>query len=476
MRKRASTFHHTASPFAEEHEKDEDRVPVPTPSDGGLHESILRSPPILEFHHAAMDELDVPLEESDVGHRPSYEAVSPNTQHARPQLFRKNKSSISLRGHTQHTLLLASPDVEVGPGLFTPMSSTFMSFAAAKRVQDPLNSQRANFPAFAPASIDGQQYGGGIFLFDTSLSTTQQPTSPRSPMISPLPTSLEPCPESFLLRPFWLMRALQQTITHPRGGYLSTKLFVPREVWQTRGVKLKLVEDKVSNCDLLTAALGRLANTDTYDADAVMDELQSFEEVMERVQTTFTKKLGSDVGVHGVAGIFKDASAATVASAMGNAPGSDGAHADKAAKSNSGKSYLTSWRKLRNKSSGAPIATHHQAGVGALKTPTEKDQHTMPSVPMTSFVPVERRGNKRDARNMSFDGPNQEYMGSLARLFDGVQVLGKSSSYSSSALQNPTTSTAEATVRPSQTAYVASISLTSLSHHECTCTWLFKRG
>jgi hypothetical protein len=221
------------------------------------------------------------------------------------------------------------------------------------------------------------------------------------------------------------MRAISSTIVHPRGGFLTTKMFVPREVWQMRGVKLKMVEEKVANCDLLTAALGRLAGVDTYDADAVMDELQSFEEVMERVQAALTKKLGNDVGVHGVAGMFKDASAATVANAMGNAQGSDSAAAsDKAAKSNSGKSYLSSWRKLRNKSSAAPL--NSSSAMHGNKS--EKDQHNMPSVPMTTFVPVERRGgNKRDARNLVFEGPNKEYMGSLARLFDGVQVLGKSS-------------------------------------------------
>ena len=33
---------------------------------------------------------------------------------------------------------------------------------------------------------------------------------------------------------------------------------------------------------------------------------------------------------------------------------------------------------------------------------------------------------------MSFEGPNRDYMGSLARLFEGVQVLGKSFSSISS--------------------------------------------
>ena len=55
----------------------------------------------------------------------------------------------------------------------------------------------------------------------------------------------------------------------------------------------------------------------------------------------------------------------------------------------------------------------------------------MASVPMTSWIPVERRGQKSapNLKNMTFDGPQKEYMGSLARLVQGVGILGKSFSF-----------------------------------------------
>jgi hypothetical protein len=218
------------------------------------------------------------------------------------------------------------------------------------------------------------------------------------------------------------MRAMASTITHPKGGFLTTRLFVPREVWQTKGVKLTSVEDKISSCDLLTAALGRLAGVDTYDADALMEELQNFEEVMERVQMTFVKKLGNDVGISGLANIFKDAAGATPAASSGQAPDVTTSGAERT-KSKESKGYLNSWRKLRSKSSG-PVAGSQTSRV--VNKMAEKELPGLQSVPMTSYVPVERRGQKRDARNMTFDGPHREYMGSLARLFEGVQVLGKS--------------------------------------------------
>ncbi|KAI6838946.1 hypothetical protein KC342_g3752 [Hortaea werneckii] len=418
-RKRASTIHHSPSPkrFEDEPRTGLDRdfsaglTLAPTQSDT-VHNNILTSPPSLDMSSAASGEV---RPQTSIAHeqRRSLDESPGELRSAKPNLFRKNKSSVSLR---EDRVLLSSMD-EATPSISTPMSSTFMNIAN-KRSHDPLTSQRTKFPSLDPG-YSGMLNSGGAYLFDTSLTNEAPPTSPRSPTTPAQPAELEACPESFLLRPFWLMRALESTLIHPKGGFVTTKLFIPREVWQTRGVKLKAVEDKVANCDLLTAALGRLAGVDTFDADAVMEELQSFEEVMERVQGVLAKKLGSDVGLQGVSTLFKEAAAAGSTSATGTGQTAEAASGpEKAAKSKEGKSYLNSWRKLRNKSSGTPL-TSSQVG----KAATEKEAPSMASVPMTSFVPIERRGNKKDVRNLAFEGPQKEYMGSLARLFEGAQVL-----------------------------------------------------
>ena len=207
------------------------------------------------------------------------------------------------------------------------------------------------------------------------------------------------------------MRNLASTLTHPKGGFLTSRLFVPREVWQVKSMKLKYLEDKIANCDMLTAALGRLAWVDTYDADAVMEELESFEDVLERVQNTLGKKLGSEVGTGGLNSLFKDASAS--ASATTNSSLSP----DAAAGSEKAKGYFSSWRKLRQKSSGAPVAGGPTAK-NSHKT-ADKEASNMSSVPMTSFVSLDRRGTKKDIKNHIFEGPNKDYMSSLARLFEG---------------------------------------------------------
>ncbi|KAL4761888.1 uncharacterized protein BDW70DRAFT_159199 [Aspergillus foveolatus] len=246
----------------------------------------------------------------------------------------------------------------------------------------------------------------GLYLFDSYIHSPASPGSPNAlDPNSPLP--LEPCPESFLLRPFWLMRCIYQTIAHPRGGYLSTKLFVPREVWRVKNVKIKAVEEKISNCDLLTAALLKLSKVDTYDADAVLEEMQAFESVLDQVQMSLSKKVGNEVGVQGAMPLFKTApilddpaTADAMPSKMSNGPS---------------KSYLSSWRKLRSKNPGF--------GATALSNSKEasKDHLTISSLPMTP-IPNAQHSNRNIAQ-VQFDGPHANYMSALARLCDAAQVL-----------------------------------------------------
>lgn len=433
-RKRASTFHHSPSASMTDEEQ-RNRIfgsdvligaPLEASSSDQHHEQILQSPPTIDLDPKTQPSGFDSILASNDGH--GVDEHPGGLRPSKPGLFRKNKSSISLRDHQAMLSLRDDSD----PTVSTPMSATFATLKP-KQSLEPLTAQRTAFPSFSAPAFDGQHVNGA-YLFDTSLSATQAPPSPSSTESSQ-PPGLEACPESFLLRPFWLMRAIGSSITHPRGGFVTNRLFVPHDVWQTRGVKLKSLDEKIANCDLLTAALGRIAGVDTYDADAVMEELQGFEEVMERVQATLAKKLGSDVGVHGAMPMFRDASSMSSGSSTA-APSSDAASGttDKATKSNSGKSYLSSWRKLRSKSSGTPLSTvgnASKAASGLAAMGDKGESHTMASVPMTSWIPVERRGQKSapNLKNMTFDGPQKEYMGSLARLVQGVGILGKSLSF-----------------------------------------------
>ncbi|KAJ6134316.1 hypothetical protein N7523_000638 [Penicillium sp. IBT 18751x] len=248
---------------------------------------------------------------------------------------------------------------------------------------------------------------GGLDILDCNIHSPTALGRPNS-LVANAPLPLEPCPESFLLRPFWLMRCLYQTLAHPHGGYLSAKLFVPRDAWRVKNIKIKCLEDKVSNCDLLTAALLKLAQVDTYDADAVLEEMQSLESVLDQVQTALSKKLGHEVGVHTSMPLFRS-----------NPTSDDGAHSDPPLSRTSGtsnKSYLPTWKRLRAKTSGnsaTPSAT-------PSARESNKDSFLSNSLPM---APSPTPHAKRNVTQLEFSGPSANYMGALARLFDAAQVI-----------------------------------------------------
>ena len=248
----------------------------------------------------------------------------------------------------------------------------------------------------------------GLYLFDSYIHSPTSPGSPN-PLATNSPLPLEPCPESFLLRPFWLMRCIYQTIAHPRGGYLSTKLFVPRDVWRVKNVKLKGVEEKISNCDLLTAALLKLSKVDMYDADAVLEEMQTFESVLDQVQMSLSKKIGSEVGVQGAMPLFKAAQALDDVTTFDAPP--------PRVSNGPSKSYLSSWRKLRSKNSGF--------GAGSMPSSKEpsKDHLTISSLPMTPIPNAQHAS--RNISQVQFNGPNANYMSALGRLCDAAQILGE---------------------------------------------------
>ncbi|KAL2265070.1 hypothetical protein VTJ83DRAFT_7580 [Remersonia thermophila] len=345
----------------------------------------------------------------------------------RPNL-RKNYSSSSLKSLRTRNLSISHAEETSDHSPATPFSTHFGS-----RLPPAVPSLPAGIKDRVISSSNGGGNTTGLHLFENHFHSPDRPGSPN-PMTPDAPAPLEPCPTDTLLRPFWLMRCLYQTLCHPRGGYLSTKLFVPRDVWRIKGVKLKNVEDKIANCDLLTAALQRLARVDTCDADAVLEEMQALEAVLEQVQATLTKKLGNEVGVAGVGAMFKDAAAA--------AASGDGSDLAAMPRSGSvvGKGSGFSWRRLRSKNSSANLpglsaaasGSSSRAGsaAGAASTTNVNEagkdgssgsSSYHPSLPMTEHPT--RRPVKRDLPNVVFTGPNAGYMASLARLFDAAQMI-----------------------------------------------------
>ncbi|KAI1171005.1 hypothetical protein F4777DRAFT_591562 [Nemania sp. FL0916] len=338
-----------------------------------------------------------------VGQEDDARTDSPSS--ARPGI-RSNYSSTSLKSKSRQISLSHHDDADPLP--MTPLSQQVSNSSVSRLPAHPVPPTPIT-TALADKMVSNV---GGLHLFDSDFHSpaARSPLSPhydqqQNPEI-PLP--LEPCPSEPMFRPFWLMRALYQTLAHPRGGYLSNRLFVPHDAWKVKGVKLRNIEDKTSQCDLLTAALLKLARVDSTDADAVLDEMQSFENILETVQATLSRRLGAEVGTQGVAAL-KD---------------------EKEAETPSGGAF--SWRRLRSKGSAVNLASTY----GAKTNGTGGATSAVPGIPegevtspggFVSSLPMvahpSSRPAKRDVSSVKFDGPNANYMASLARLFDAAQAV-----------------------------------------------------
>lgn len=409
--------------------------PAPLPKDDPKSVTALASRPRPNIARAVTSQLTTPIEPMASQELPRPSATPKLTQapaksigeplvsgspgraitkvSSAPEGLRKNASSTSLKSRN---LMVATPELpDTSPG--TPVSGTWPQTVDSKRVFGA-PAPAMPTPTAANFIVNGLPTGG-MHLFEDHIRSSEDPSTPnQATMVAPAP--LEPCPESFLLRPFWLMRCLYQTLAHPRGGYVTSKLFVPRDVWRVKNVKLKGIDEKVSSCDLLTAALLKLGKVDTLDADAVLEEMQSLEGVLDQVRASLTKKLGGEVGVHGASSLFK-ASAGTTDDSGNAEPLSS-----KSSNASSGKSYLAGgWRKLRSKSSGAGFT--NTVNTAAVRE-GGKDTLSMSSLPMTP-TPTSKPP-KRSVSQIQCAGPHANYMGALAKLFDAVQVLGKKSLFS----------------------------------------------
>lgn len=329
---------------------------------------------------------------------------------SRPPALRKNFSSNSLKSMKTRNLSITNIDEysDVSPG--TPLSNQFGSAPAARLPAMP--SLPTPVAAAFRDRVTSGSAAGGFHLFDNDIHSPASPGEPNAPSEdAPLP--LEPCPTDVMLRPFWLMRALYQTLAHPKGGYISNKLFVPRDAWRVKGVKIKGMEEKTSQCDLLTAALQKLARVDSEDADALLEEMQSFENVLEQAQVFLTRRLGNEVGVQGAGTMFKDADGVFEADGKpvprNNSVSAKGAF---------------SWRRLRSKTSSTGLGGAYGQGGGKKEVaiPGGLDGMSLATLPMTNH-PTSKPG-KRDAMGVQFSGPNAHYMAALARLFDAAQTIG----------------------------------------------------
>eukprot|EP00160_Parvularia_atlantis_P013786 Unigene3057_Nuclearia_a/m.9402 Unigene3057_Nuclearia_a/g.9402 ORF Unigene3057_Nuclearia_a/g.9402 Unigene3057_Nuclearia_a/m.9402 type:complete len:325 (-) Unigene3057_Nuclearia_a:60-1034(-) len=105
----------------------------------------------------------------------------------------------------------------------------------------------------------------------------------------PIGTMPETAPSDPLRRPYWLMKLLALTMT--RGGYMTPKLYVPRNVWFQQGAKFTAIESKFTNCETILIWLQKLQDETLTDTNKVSKDLDEFIAQLENVQNALARKL-----------------------------------------------------------------------------------------------------------------------------------------------------------------------------------------
>lgn len=200
------------------------------------------------------------------------------------------------------------------------MPTTPMSFGYPASMENSIynvpgisvGNDDATGEAISPTST---QQGGLSRTAPSHATSFLEPETPASAMFqqhsqaSPVkgPTVEYQAPPSDIMRvPFHFMRQIRTSILS--GAYLTPRLYIPKQLWGQPSMKLVHTETKVRMLDLLLNGLesiGRAGDVLLLDgqikagntgskidaANRLMRELESFEGMLDGVQSTLAKKL-----------------------------------------------------------------------------------------------------------------------------------------------------------------------------------------
>jgi len=99
----------------------------------------------------------------------------------------------------------------------------------------------------------------------------------------------EMLPQKIILRPFWLMRLLSRSMYE--GGYLTPRVYVPKQLWYQKGVKYVAIETKYQACINLLQHLQKIKDTNVENPSEIYEVLVILESETSAIQNMLAKKL-----------------------------------------------------------------------------------------------------------------------------------------------------------------------------------------
>lgn len=106
-------------------------------------------------------------------------------------------------------------------------------------------------------------------------------------------------PGEILLRPYWLMKILQKTLTRSdaveTGTFLSRELFIPGDTWLLSNCKIRAEDEKMKCYQLLIESLQNIIDSRAGDVVILLQSLDGLTKAMDAAQSLLTKKLGIEL-------------------------------------------------------------------------------------------------------------------------------------------------------------------------------------
>ncbi|EMR09738.1 hypothetical protein PNEG_01923, partial [Pneumocystis murina B123] len=106
-------------------------------------------------------------------------------------------------------------------------------------------------------------------------------------------------PKDSIEKTYWLMKILQKLlipfIIKSEGSYITPRLFIPKDIWYVKNVKLKGEEEKIKVCESLIFTLNKIKSLKQDDLQSLIRELVYLDNMVDIFRFWLLKKFGTEV-------------------------------------------------------------------------------------------------------------------------------------------------------------------------------------
>ncbi|KTW28113.1 hypothetical protein T552_01974 [Pneumocystis carinii B80] len=133
---------------------------------------------------------------------------------------------------------------------------------------------------------------------DTYISFLHDNILPKTSLLEVDPIHMQK-PRNPIEKTYWLMKILQKLlmpfIIKSEGSYITPQLFIPKDIWYVKNVKLKGEEEKIKVCESLIFTLNKIKSLKKDDLQSLIKELVYLDNMVDIFRFWLLKKFGTEV-------------------------------------------------------------------------------------------------------------------------------------------------------------------------------------